>query len=99
MVGIGASGIIVNAVRILLILSVNNTTVEAYIIFTLSSSFLAYCTFLSNKYVKIYNQRSIILNYKESQVEIGTVATWNKLKDVYSKNWVSALAVCLTFAI
>ena len=100
MVGIGASGIIANLLRILLLLTIKNTVTEAFIIFFLSAVFLGFCTYMSHKYVQIENYKNIhnsevVRDFLPSQ----TVGTWGKIKAVYRKNWVSAFAVCLTFAI
>ena len=99
MVGIGASGIIVNFLRILLILTVNNNVIEAYIIFFSSALFLGFCTYLSHKYVKIVNHKNMHNSEVIRDFENKDVSTWSKIIAVYRKNWVSAFAVCLTFAI
>ena len=100
MVGIGASGIIINLLRILLLLIIPSSVTQAYIIFSISTAFLAFCTYLSHRYVQIKNYENVhnsevIRDFQYSK----SASTWDKIKNVYRKNRVSAFSVCLTFAI
>jgi Co/Zn/Cd efflux system component len=66
MLGIGLSGLIVNAVRMVFLAAVKNLNIEAQMFFYGSALFLAVCTCLSYVFVKEYSSDPLCLKYRQA---------------------------------
>ena len=73
MVGIGIGSVLMNAIRIILLGSVNDNHVGAEVFFSLSSSYLLFCFILSVIFVreyrrnlkKVFNGDSLVLSISD----------------------------------
>jgi hypothetical protein len=64
MLGIGLSGLIVNAIRMIFLASITNLNLEAQVFFYGSAVYLLVCTFLSYTFVNNYQNDKECLVYK-----------------------------------
>jgi hypothetical protein len=98
---IGISSLMVNLFRILMLVFIPNKVTSSVIFFSCTTLFLGYATLCSYRFVELYNRFEV----RENSQDIGC-STLDSLKEylfelklVYSKNYVEALSILLTFVI
>ena len=94
MFGVGLSGLIINAIRMIFLASIKNLDLEAQLFFYGSALFLFVCTYLSFTFVRDFQHDEFS---KKTQQSTSMSQRWHDTKLVYKVNWKEAWAVCLTY--
>lgn len=90
-IGVGLSGLLINLLRILLLVTIpNNLTLNASVFFYASTAYLAVCAVLAYRFVGFYDA-----NLKNKNAVHDLEAFKKEAIEVYKVNWKSALGIVI----